>query len=221
MKGLLLKDVKLLKGQGAIYLALTALVAIFVSAISDVSPSYVVAYITGILSIFSATTISYDEFDNCYPFLMTLPVTRKKYVDEEYLFGILTAVFAWCVGMTVGTVLLLTQKTVMPAEEWVGSSLVYICIAWVLISIMIPLRLKFDAEKSKYATIIAFGVIIVVIFGVSRAAERVSENITGPIIEFFVMLGDYGFLALSAGVSAAVLVISYVCSRRIMAKKEF
>ena len=89
MKGLLIKDIRLMKSQGAVLLGLLVIVAIFMGFVSDVSPSFVVTYITIFLSIFTATTISYDEFDNCYLFLMTLPITRKKYVNEKYVFGIL------------------------------------------------------------------------------------------------------------------------------------
>ena len=83
MKGLLIKDIRLMKGQSTILLALLILVAVFTGVVSDVSPSFVVAYITIFLSIFVASTISYDEYDHGYLFLMTLPITRNKYVNEK------------------------------------------------------------------------------------------------------------------------------------------
>ena len=52
MKGLLIKDIRLMKGQSTILLALLILVAVFTGVVSDVSPSFVVAYITIFLSIF-------------------------------------------------------------------------------------------------------------------------------------------------------------------------
>lgn len=51
--------------------------------------SMAVPYVTMMFSIFSLTTISYDEFDNGMSFLFTLPVNRVKYVVEKYIFGIL------------------------------------------------------------------------------------------------------------------------------------
>ena len=221
MKGLLIKDIRLLKGQSTILLALLVLVAVFMGVVSDVSSFFVVAYITIFLSIFVASTISYDEYDNGYLFLMTLPVTRKKYVNEKYIFGILISIFAWCVGMAAGTVLMIAQGAKTGAGEWIGGNLMYICIAWVFMSIMTPLRLRFDSEKARYANIFMFALIAAAAYGVSRISQYVPENILGKISGFFSTLGDNGILALCAGIAVAALLVSYICSQRIMAKKEF
>ena len=42
MKGLLIKDIRLMKSQGAVLLGLLVIVAIFMGFVSDVSPSFVV-----------------------------------------------------------------------------------------------------------------------------------------------------------------------------------
>ena len=221
MKGLLIKDIRLMRNQGGLLLAMLILVALFLGVLSDVAPSFVVAYITIFLSIFVASTISYDEFDNGYLFLMTLPVTRKKYVDEKYIFGIIISIFAWCVGMAAGTALMIAQGAKTGAGEWIGGNLMYICIAWMFMSIMMPLRLRFDSEKARYANIIMFAFIAAAAYGVSRVSQYVPENILGKISGFFSTLGDNGILALCAGIAVAALLVSYICSQRIMAKKEF
>ncbi len=221
MKGLLIKDIRLMRNQGGLLLAMLILVALFLGVLSDVAPSFVVAYITIFLSIFVASTISYDEFDNGYLFLMTLPVTRKKYVDEKYIFGIIISIFAWCVGMAAGTALMIAQGAKTGVGEWIGGNLMYICIAWVFMSIMTPLRLRFDSEKARYANIIMFAFIAAAAYGVSRVSQYVPENILGKISGFFSTLGDNGILALCAGIAVAALLVSYICSQRIMAKKEF
>lgn len=221
MKGLLIKDIRLLKGQSTILLALLVLVAVFMGVVSDVSSFFVVAYITIFLSIFVASTISYDEYDNGYLFLMTLPVTRKKYVNEKYIFGILISIFAWCVGMAAGTVLMIAQGAKTGAGEWIGGNLMYICIAWMFMSIMMPLRLRFDSEKARYANIIMFALIAAVAYGVSRISQYVPDNILRNVSAFFNTLGNNGILALCTVAAAAALLISYICSRHIMEKKEF
>lgn len=221
MKGLLIKDIRLMRNQGGLLLAMLILVALVLGVFSDVAPFFVVAYITIFLSIFVASTISYDEFDNGYLFLMTLPVTRKKYVDEKYIFGILISISAWCVGMAAGTALMIAQGAKTGVGEWIGGNLMYICIAWMLMSIMTPLRFKFDSEKARYANIIMFAFIAAAAYGVSRVSQYVPENILGKISGFFSTLGDNGILALCAGIAVAALLVSYICSQRIMAKKEF
>ena len=222
MKGLLIKDIRLMKSQGAVLLAILILAALFLGVVSsDVEPFFVVAYVTIFLSIFVASTISYDEYDNGYLFLMTLPVTRKNYVNEKYIFGILISIFAWCVGMAAGTALMIAQGAKTGAGEWIGGNLMYICIAWVFMSIMMPLRLRFDSEKARYANIIMFALIAAVAYGVSKISQYVPENILRNVSAFFNTLGNKGILALCAGIAVAALLISYICSRHIMAKKDF
>src|SRR5699024_11424520 len=98
MKGMLIKDFRILKYQGKTLFLMLLVVAVLMNLITDVGPTFIVGYITIIFSLFTVTTVSYDEFDNCYLFLMTLPVTRKKYVNEKYLFALLSIIFAWCAG---------------------------------------------------------------------------------------------------------------------------
>ena len=66
MKGLLIKDLQLMKNQGKGLIAILLVVAVFLG-MSGMSPGFVTSYITLVFSIFTATSISYDEFDNCFP----------------------------------------------------------------------------------------------------------------------------------------------------------
>ena len=85
MKGLLIKDLRLMKNMGN-SLAIILLVAVGMSFyISDMS--FIVIYMAIIGTSFTSSTISYDEFDNGNAFLFSLPVSRKDYVLEKYLFA--------------------------------------------------------------------------------------------------------------------------------------
>ena len=222
MKGMLIKDFRLLKNQGKSLLLMLLVVAIFMNFITDVGPAFIVGYITIIFSLFTATTISYDEFDNCYLFLMTLPITRKKYVNEKYVFALLSIACTWVIGMVLGSILLLVQ----PAEEinaadWLGSCIGYIFAAWICVSIMLPIRLKFDSEKSRYANFIMIAVVFIAAFLVSSVIDYLPVSIVEAGKEWFYWLSAGGVLGIAGGITAAAVIISYLCSRHIMAKKEF
>ena len=222
MKGMLIKDFRLLKNQGKTLFLMLLVVAVFMNLLTDVGPSFIVGYITIIFSMFTVSTISYDEFDNCYLFLMTLPVTRKKYVNEKYLFALLSIIFAWCAGIVLGIILMIVQPSgEVDAADWFGTCLGYIFTAWIFVSVMLPLRLKFDAEKARYANLIMIAAVAIAAFLISNALEYVPAKIVGPGKEWFSGLGTGGILGLFAVVTALVVVISYLCSRHIMAKKEF
>lgn len=219
---MLIKDFRILKYQGKTLFLMLLVVAVLMNLITDVGPTFIVGYITIIFSLFTVTTVSYDEFDNCYLFLMTLPVTRKKYVNEKYLFALLSIIFAWCAGIVLGIILMIVQPSgEVDAADWFGTCLGYIFTAWIFVSVMLPLRLKFDAEKARYANLIMIAAVAIAAFLISNALEYVPAKIVGPGKEWFSGLGTGGILGLFAVVTALVVVISYLCSRHIMAKKEF
>ena len=222
MKGMLIKDFRLLKNQGKSLLLMLLVVAIFMNFITDVGPAFIVGYITIIFSLFTATTISYDEFDNCYLFIMTLPVTRKKYVNEKYVFALLSIVCTWVLGTVLGTILLLAQPAAeMNAADWLGSCIGYIFAAWICVSIMLPIRLKFDSEKSRYANFIMIAVVFIAAFLVSSVIDYLPMSIVEAGKEWFYGLSAGGVLGIAGGITAAAVIISYLCSQHIMAKKEF
>ena len=222
MKGMLIKDFRLLKSQGKSLLLMLLVVAIFMNFITDVGPAFIVGYITIIFSLFTATTISYDEFDNCYLFIMTLPVTRKKYVNEKYVFALLSIVCTWVLGTVLGTILLLAQPAAeMNAADWLGSCIGYIFAAWICVSIMLPIRLKFDSEKSRYANFIMIAVVFIAAFLVSSVIDYLPMSIVEAGKEWFYGLSAGGVLGIAGGITVAAVIISYLCSQHIMAKKEF
>ena len=222
MKGMLIKDFRLLKNQGKSLLLMLLVVAIFMNFTTDVGPAFIVGYITIIFSLFTATTISYDEFDNCYLFIMTLPVTRKKYVNEKYVFALLSIVCTWVLGTVLGTILLLVQPAAeMNAVDWLGSCIGYIFAAWICVSIMLPIRLKFGSEKSRYANFIMIAVVFIAEFLVSSVIDYLPMSIVEAGKEWFYGLSAGGVLGIAGGITVAAVIISYLCSQHIMAKKEF
>ena len=84
MKGLLIKDIHLMKNQGKVLIIMCVLMAIMFGTMNG-NIYGAAAYVTFILTLFTVSTISYDEYDNGYLFLFTLPITRKQYINEKYL----------------------------------------------------------------------------------------------------------------------------------------
>ena len=70
MKGLLIKDCKLLLQQKK-FLIMLVLCAGFLMFNTEDS-TFLIGYATMLMGIFVMGTISYDEFDNGYPFLFSI-----------------------------------------------------------------------------------------------------------------------------------------------------
>ena len=89
MKGLLIKDFKLMKNQKQFFLMILFFCIFFV--VINGNPAFMISYLMVMCSFFTLSTISYDDFDHGMGYLFTLPVTRKIYVTEKYVFGLLTS----------------------------------------------------------------------------------------------------------------------------------
>ena len=102
MKGLLIKDFKLLQGQKNFFITIIAIAGIMAIFMEDAS--FIIGYMTFVGSLFTLSTISYDEFDNGNAFLFSLPITRKDYILEKYGFGLIVGGISWLFAIIVTVV---------------------------------------------------------------------------------------------------------------------
>ena len=84
MRGLLMKDLELIKINMKMYLAVFLIGIIYLVAQENGS-TFFVAYAIFVSISVSVGTISYDGYHHGMKFLMTLPVTKKQYVQSKYL----------------------------------------------------------------------------------------------------------------------------------------
>ena len=100
MRGLLMKDLELIKINMKMYLAVFLIGIIYLVAQENGS-TFFVAYAIFVSIGVSVGTISYDGYHHGMKFLMTLPVTKKQYVQSKYLlsfgFAVLVSVISRCV----------------------------------------------------------------------------------------------------------------------------
>ena len=99
MRGLLQKDFCLLLQRSKVLLVMLGVG--FLMGFSTEGTSFVIGYMTMLCAILAIGTISYDEFDNGYPFLLTLPITKKTYVYSKYVFCLLTNLVGWVISIVI------------------------------------------------------------------------------------------------------------------------
>ncbi|MDK2965426.1 MULTISPECIES: ABC-2 transporter permease [Lacrimispora] len=217
MRGLLIKDILLMKNQMRIFLFYIFLsVGMF---LADFNTVFVINYATLIFCMFSISTISYDEFDNGYAFLFTLPVTREQYTAEKYVFGILTGGLAWLVVNIIAVIMNVVRGR---ADAWeiVVTSLLFLILSFLFLSVMIPVQLKFGQEKGRTALFIIIGVIFAIGFLAVRSAKIFQVDLSAAARRLNTLqLGPVTAILLLCGV--AVIIVSYLVSVRIIRKKQF
>lgn len=220
MKGLLTKDFRLLLQQKRIFAVFILIAGIFNFGTDG---SFVVSYMTLMGSIFVISTISYDEYDNGMPFLMTLPASRKTYVREKYVFGIILGIAMWLLGVALalgGWLINSSKGDIYDINEIMVTAVMSIPIFVIIISFMLPIQLKFGAEKGRTAMAVVFGVIFLICFGIGKLVELMGIDVSraAEIMSGLSMPMLAGILLAAAVI---VLLISSEASRIIMEKKEF
>ena len=207
MKGLLIKDFKLMKGQKNFFLAIVAIAL----AMITLSPgtSFAIGFLGFVGSLFSLSSISYDEFDNGNAFLFSLPITRKEYVLEKYTFGVLCGIASLFLGTLISFFsILITDKGNL--REMFLTACTLLPVILLLLSIMLPFVLKFGGEKGRFVAGILFTKIAEYMkIDFYPLAKRLSQIDPHVYILFFL------FLAITA------LAVSCVVSQSILNKKEF
>ena len=213
MKGLLIKDFRLMFQRKRSFLMI--LLCGFLFCFST-DAEYFVGWLVLIGAIFALSTIAYDEHDNCYPFLMTLPVTKKGYAIEKYVFGMLCGAAFWVIGVVFYAAAAVIRGTPVNLGEKVLSFLMFLLIPLLILDITIPVNLKFGSEKIRLVMRIIWGVV----FGGTMA---VSQIIPGGIrLDAAVLaLPPAALTALTAAVMAALTGVSVCFSIRVMSRKEF
>lgn len=210
MKGLLVKDFRLFF-QRKMFFILLLLCAVSLG-MTDSGPIFTIPYFTMVTAIFTTSTVSYDEYDNCYPFLFTLPVTRKQYTQEKYIFGFLTGLAA-DITSTIAAVIVSLLKGDVLSKEILFTAIGVIPVFLVINAFSLPPMLKYGVEKGRICMFI-IGALIFVFANVVMRADKSSENLP-EIFDNIVLL-----VAIISAVTIAVVTVSYLISLKVMQNKE-
>lgn len=216
MKGLLIKDMRILMRQKMTFLIIV-LIGIFMS-MNGGDASFSLGYMLVVSAMLVITTISYDYFENGMSFLFTLPVSRKSYVLEKYVLALLVELVmaGFSILIQVGSILLGN-----PADWMVLLITGVGCFvaAIFLLAIYIPIYIKCGPEKSRIAIFIVVGIVAVVSYLVAKV--KAVQNLLEQLIETLSKLSVTQITAIGVAIFVLVLLASVGISIRIMEKKEF
>ena len=217
MKGLLIKDLSLIKMQGR-FLVIVAFLGVFMALNAD-NPTFVIGYMSYMGAIFTMNTISYDEFENGNAFLFALPITRKMYAMEKYVFGIILGGVLLAFS-TVRCVIFELYRGFKDAGSIAETALWTIPLLLVMLAVVIPIQLKFGGEKGRIVTIAAIGVAVVLGIAIVRFVNSAHFDLNGLYRSLSFLESDL-ILPAAFLISCALLLVSYRISAHIVERKEF
>lgn len=216
MKGLLIKDFMYMKKQKSFLLLILAASAYMMVALADVS--FMIGYISCIYCMFLVGTISYDELDNGYAFLFTLPFSRKDYAVSKYLFGLL-----WCftggLGMAVLYAIGLCAKGVKPETMGVIlNAIIFLTVGILVMAFMLPLQFKYG--NAKFGLSMSVMCILIAVIGYILYTLPMFDLLLLDLIRMLETTGP-GLLGCMLLASAlAAMIISLLISVRVIERKE-
>lgn len=202
MKGLIVKDLKLLSKVGKAYLIFLAV--LIVLALFAQNMNFLSLYAVLFTSILGPNTIAYDERDRWDKFALTLPVSKVQYVSAKYLLSLLLALCAVLLAFVVSVV-----HDGFSVNTLVNVIL-YLTVGLFYPAISLPLSLGFGYAKSKLA--------LVIFAGVTGGAGVIISRIES-ISAYIYSLNNYVFFAAFLAV-AIIFALSWFIAIKLYQKRE-
>lgn len=218
MSGLLMKDLELLKVNIKTYFIVFAVGIIYLFVQTDGSIFFISYMIFVSLSV-TVGTISYDGYHHGMNFLMTLPVTRKQYVWSKYLLGFCFAAVTGVAALLIG--ILKVQVTGnQEMQDLLISAGVSMILAGMILCGTIPLRLKYEAEKSRIIMVAAAAALFLLV-AVCREGYNIYKKGFVRGFEFLERISGWQTACLLIVLLMICTAVSVKASERIMERKEF
>lgn len=215
MKGMILKDVYLLKELRKMVVLFTIISIILI--LGGEKEVFVMGYFNILMLSIATNSTAYDDYNNGYSFLFTLPVTRREYVREKYLFSFLVSFGGWLFTVIITTISLMARGK-MNLGEWVPIWLIFLGIAVLGLSVAIPAAIKYGSDKGRIMLIVFMAAIFAVIIIGQKLAESSGIDLDAVIYR---LLDGRLLPYIFAAVIVLAVFISYSSSVKIMEKKEF
>ena len=179
--------------------------------------TFMLGYSTFLIAALLVSTLSYDELDHGFTFLFTLPIDRKMYVREKYLLCIGGSIIAWFIALVLYFIVLTVSGSHSVFSEEMVKGLAFLPVAILFLSLLLPLQIKFGVEKSR---LVVLGVSVfagIMIYFLAEKSGMLDGNV---VVSALGLIGDTAIDVIGLLVAGCLAVVSYLCSCRIMKKKE-
>lgn len=213
MAGLIEKDIRLMRcNKQAVILLLIIGVVIGLQ-----NEAVILGWLPFAISILLINTVTYDELDKGYGFLMTLPIDAEMYVREKYIFCLTGGTVSWLVAAGLYIILEMRQQMPIDMASQIPMVLVFLPVTALLIALLIPMQLISGVEKSR---VVVSGVCGAIGASVIAFAKLVKTNVLSAF-SFLNHMNGWILAGIAVVVIVLLILLSYAISVRIMEKKEF
>ena len=215
MTGLIYKDFLALRGHLATYLVFFLVYGGL--CLAGVFPSSVLCAMVVLISIITPmSTVAADDMSRWNRFAVATPACRRGVVAGKYLFTLLIVLLSMAVVAVLLAVLSLAGA---PLEDPLGEMLLATLLcggaALLMNGVILPLLLKYGAEKARMVSMALF---LVVFGGCALLGLAAQRGLSLPAPPAWLAAALPGLLAILA---VGGFALSYCIAQAVYAKKEF
>ncbi len=217
MKGLILKDLLILKNQ--MRNILIVIIGFILLSIWMENYFYIAFVIPFYIVMLVISAFSYDDLNHANTYLVALPTNRKTIVKSRYVLCVLSIITALLIGLILSLIIPLINQDMDFISTFASTTASILGVVFV-IALLIPFFYQFGVQKGRVVLFIAImGISLLIGFIIS-----VFENSGLNIASFFNKLEKLNYIVLILiviSIISLILYFSYLVSCKIYKKKEF
>lgn len=217
MKALFIQDFRYMLTQKS-FLVLIALVGIVLALTQNDNYIFVIGYLGFMGMITGMMSVTMDDQSNGLTFLFSLPIDRRVYVREKYIFIVLMGVSFSIFATALCLLFRMFAEYKAPLDEILATSLGTLFVMLLFVCFMLPLQLKFGAERARLASFIAIGLFFAAVI-VAGLVVNFADAL--PFIQAFLSMSPVALTGIGAAFLIVCLRISYSASLRVILHREF
>ena len=217
MKALFIQDLRYMLTQKS-FLVLIALVGIVLALTQNDNYIFVIGYLGFMGMITGMMSVTMDDQSNGLTFLFSLPIDRRVYVREKYIFIVLMGVSFSIFATALCLLFCMFAEYKAPLDEILATSLGTLFVMLLFVCFMLPLQLKFGAERARLASFIAIGLFFAAVI-VAGLVVNFADAL--PFIQAFLSMSPVALTGIGAAFLIVCLRISYSASLRVILRREF
>lgn len=208
MKGILLKDLLVLKRQWIVVLACVLLYGFIAFMGSNNGDgglfSFVIVFLGAMLPV---TAMAYDEQAGWNKFALTMPVSRMMLVLSKYVISLLLLLVTGLLNVVVSMV---QGRGTLNADS-LFMSLCAVSIGLLFVSVLLPLLFKFGVERGRLMIILVALVPAVLVLGLSAMGVPMPNSDADVL----------AILRIAPIIAVGAAVLSFLISTYIVQRKEY
>ena len=217
MKGLIIKDLCVIKNQMKTLLLVLAFFIIF--SIINEDATFILFLVPFYMIMILITTFNYDEFNKWDSFCNSLPLSRKEIVKSKYILFNATSLIVLILGIIASLIIPIFIENI--TFESIFASIIGVAFGICLvISLLIPFYYKFGSQKGRIMLFLCI-VILALLIGAITSLDIFNNIELMNLINNLNNLSLGMFALLLIIVTVIIMTISYYISIKIYSNKEF